>query len=349
MALPLSFAHLGSTGVIQNPGDLGSLGQSLQGLPQILQANMQLQMERQRQAQNEAYQQAQMSHLKMIEQQQADAATTEAQHQQATGEFIKNITQNRPGADNSAVLGFGPLAGLNPNINMSGAPMSVDEARGRVAPSDLPYVEDKAATVIKTRREEEKNRQLGAAQEKYLSGEQTLKSLIAASQTLPPNLRPDFLSGLPKDLLPQNGLLEVNKAGRFTWLRPNGSSLEMNVEARPQRPLVQIGGPGGEGLNFKDAQDLRKEFLTQIAPHLLMAKAYTKVKSASANAAGDMSLIFGYMKLLDPGSTVREGEQAQVQQATGVPDQVRNLYNRVVTGERLNTNQRAQLKAEAYK
>ncbi|MNJ94787.1 hypothetical protein D3C87_124900 [compost metagenome] len=73
-----------------------------------------------------------------------------------------------------------------------------------------------------------------------------------------------------------------------------------------------------------------------------VAVSYEKVESAAANpsAAGDLSLIFGYMKMLDPGSTVREGEFANAQNAAGIPDQVKNMYNRAKSGQRLNENQR---------
>ena len=68
--------------------------------------------------------------------------------------------------------------------------------------------------------------------------------------------------------------------------------------------------------------------------------AFRKVNSAPESAAGDMALIFNYMKLLDPGSTVREGEFATAEQAAGVSDRVMNAYNKTLTGERLNPAQR---------
>ena len=37
------------------------------------------------------------------------------------------------------------------------------------------------------------------------------------------------------------------------------------------------------------------------------------------DAAGDMALIFSYMKMLDPNSTVREGEYATAQDAGSIP------------------------------
>lgn len=58
---------------------------------------------------------------------------------------------------------------------------------------------------------------------------------------------------------------------------------------------------------------------------------------------GDIGLIFSYMKTLDPGSVVREGEQASAQNAAGVPERIRNYYNQLIAGERLSPEQRADM------
>ena len=58
------------------------------------------------------------------------------------------------------------------------------------------------------------------------------------------------------------------------------------------------------------------------------------------SAGADIALIFSYMKILDPNSVVRETEFATAQNAAGVPDQVRNAFNRALNGERLNPKQR---------
>jgi hypothetical protein len=62
--------------------------------------------------------------------------------------------------------------------------------------------------------------------------------------------------------------------------------------------------------------------------------------AADPSAAGDISLIFSYMRMLDPLSVVREGEFATAQNAASVPDRVRNAYNKALKGERLNPDQR---------
>jgi hypothetical protein len=69
--------------------------------------------------------------------------------------------------------------------------------------------------------------------------------------------------------------------------------------------------------------------------------------AARPDAAGDLALIFGYMKILDPGSVVREGEFANAQNAAGVPDRIRNAYNKSLRGERLNESQRNQFLGQA--
>lgn len=57
-------------------------------------------------------------------------------------------------------------------------------------------------------------------------------------------------------------------------------------------------------------------------------------------ASDDIGMIFSYMKMLDPGSVVREGEFANAQNSGGVPDQVVNAYNKALRGNRLNAQQR---------
>lgn len=73
------------------------------------------------------------------------------------------------------------------------------------------------------------------------------------------------------------------------------------------------------------------------------------IASNDGTPAGDLALIFNYMKLLDPGSVVREGEFATAQNATGVPMRVINLYNQLLSGERLNPAQRQNFTDQADK
>ena len=93
----------------------------------------------------------------------------------------------------------------------------------------------------------------------------------------------------------------------------------------------------------------RKEYSDQTKGYQEVKSAYSRILASEDSAVGDLSLIFGYMKMLDPGSVVREGEFATAQNAAGVDDRVRNLYNRVMSGERLSESQRKSFKGQANK
>mgnify|MGYP005990600149 FL=1 len=82
---------------------------------------------------------------------------------------------------------------------------------------------------------------------------------------------------------------------------------------------------------------LRTEFNNLTKTDREIAVAFQKVQKSAQNpsAASDVALIFAYMKLLDPGSVVREGEFATAQNSGSVPDRVVAQYNRARTGERL--------------
>lgn len=101
--------------------------------------------------------------------------------------------------------------------------------------------------------------------------------------------------------------------------------------------------------SFDNVGALRREFNQQVVPHQVIARSARAIEEAAAHpsAAGDLSLIFAFMKVLDPGSTVREGEFANAQNAGSVPNRVVALYNRVMSGERLSEAQRADFLAQS--
>lgn len=104
---------------------------------------------------------------------------------------------------------------------------------------------------------------------------------------------------------------------------------------------AEVFGPDSENL-FTNASKLRGEFEKQSAEFVTVRDAYKTVLASAEDpsAAGDLSLIFAYMKMLDPGSAVKEGEYATAEKAAGVPEQIRSTYNRVFNGEKLGESQR---------
>ena len=72
-----------------------------------------------------------------------------------------------------------------------------------------------------------------------------------------------------------------------------------------------------------------------------------QVLAIPSSGPNDLSVIFSFMKMLDPGSVVREGEFANAANSQGVPDRFRALINRVARGERLSQNARNEFERSA--
>lgn len=105
----------------------------------------------------------------------------------------------------------------------------------------------------------------------------------------------------------------------------------------------------GGAFDPKAAMDLRKEWQAGQKNYYEVGDNYAKLQKAAQNpsAAGDISMVFSYMKMLDPGSVVREGEYANAQNAAGVPTRIVNAYNRMIDGTRLSDEQRTDFTNQA--
>jgi hypothetical protein len=95
---------------------------------------------------------------------------------------------------------------------------------------------------------------------------------------------------------------------------------------------------------FKQEQDIRKDYIS--TPEV---KAFNEMKTSfgqinaglnTKSAAGDLTAATKFMKLLDPGSVVRESELYLAMDATGVLDKATNYYARLARGEKLTPSQR---------
>lgn len=114
--------------------------------------------------------------------------------------------------------------------------------------------------------------------------------------------------------------------------------------------------PPDKPQNFDTESKLRGEFAKGIGTFQDVHDGYGRVIAATrqreANPGGvspasDIGLVFGYMKMLDPGSVVREGEYATAANAAGIPERVRNAYNKAMKGEFLAPEQRQDFLGQA--
>lgn len=127
------------------------------------------------------------------------------------------------------------------------------------------------------------------------------------------------------------------------------------VADNPRPPVEQT--PLTPAQRFSQEQQLRAQFgsqpavrdLASVRSQIGIIGSIAQKAAASARGEGppvsaqdDLALIFSFMKMLDPGSVVREGEFANAQNTAGIPDRIRNAYNNALSGTRLSDSQRTE-------
>lgn len=127
---------------------------------------------------------------------------------------------------------------------------------------------------------------------------------------------------------------------------------QLEIDKLKPKP-VGVGGAAAPkpALSFKDQLTIegkfRDDFVRDMKPITEQEFSFKRLNASQDNAAGDLALVFNYMKLLDPGSAVKETEFANAQNAASVDERTRNIYNKLKTGEFLSVEQRKQFRAQA--
>src|SRR5215471_18705489 len=83
---------------------------------------------------------------------------------------------------------------------------------------------------------------------------------------------------------------------------------------------------------------LRDDYNQQSREFQTLTEGYGRLraaKDAPSSGANDIAFVYGYMKMLDPRMTVRPSQEANAENASGVVENIRNLYNKLITGDRL--------------
>jgi hypothetical protein len=95
------------------------------------------------------------------------------------------------------------------------------------------------------------------------------------------------------------------------------------------------------------AGELRDEFNALTKDFRAVQDAHTKITTTAPTGAGDMSLLYNYVKLLDPTSVVRESEFAAAAASGSFGERVQTAVNKVMTGQRLSADLRKDFINEA--
>lgn len=102
--------------------------------------------------------------------------------------------------------------------------------------------------------------------------------------------------------------------------------------------------------NFANRDKVRDDYLKSSGEFVKVRDAYDRILSTGAkesSPAGDLALIFNYMKMLDPGSVVRESEFANAAASGSFGQRVKAAYERYASGERLTDEMRKDFMTQA--
>lgn len=138
----------------------------------------------------------------------------------------------------------------------------------------------------------------------------------------------------------------VQLPGEHMLLRPDLAGPQIMPDVAAERANMEAAGAKVEGL--QSAESLRKEVMgSKLFNNAQEVKiARDKVVGAPANGVGDMSLVYGVVKMEDPSSSVKEGEYDQAKDTAGAYGRFGSLLKWVTGGGSLTDAQRKDLKAE---
>lgn len=122
---------------------------------------------------------------------------------------------------------------------------------------------------------------------------------------------------------------------------PSDGSVSINPKAKARLDEIANKKQSGSNLTLKDKQSINKDITGFLGDTTLIYNAANDLSKLQSMPSGPASiaLVFKFMKALDPISVVREGEFATAQNSAGVPENVRNLYNKISEGEILGDKQ----------
>lgn len=97
------------------------------------------------------------------------------------------------------------------------------------------------------------------------------------------------------------------------------------------------------------ALSFQKDYRDATKPSFTRASAYNAMVEASRNptAKGDLTMVYSFIKALDPESVVREGEIDLVNANRSIPDRVKGYAQRLATGKSLLPSERQDLLEQA--
>lgn len=169
-----------------------------------------------------------------------------------------------------------------------------------------------------------------------LGGQVPLQEFLLKTAGMPGNIGPNALA-----IAKQGGV--VNPFGKIDPKDYTQESLRQFQATRDYSTLQAAGSPAKQAETlFKNAKALRGEFTQATKNFADINNSYGRIKVSAENPspAGDLSLIFNYMKMLDPESVVRESEFATAAATGSYGERIKAFVQKALSGERLSDDQR---------
>jgi hypothetical protein len=143
---------------------------------------------------------------------------------------------------------------------------------------------------------------------------------------------------------------ELFGGSRYNELSPREQAV-INKRIQDERVATASASapkPPSQQPGFKDAASLRNEWRTSadFKAFQEMRGAFQTIEAAASTKSpvSDVALATKMMKLLDPGSVVRESELAIAMNSAAPLDRILNYANRIKTGEKLTPTQREEFR-----
>ena len=238
--------------------------------------------------------------------------------QQGMGQFFKPGQQALAPLMGDAATGIMPSAGkaaIAPSFDAAGAAQFLAQ-NGEY---------DKALPMLQSLQPKERTLKEG---ETVFMGDKPFLSVPKAPKEIDPN----------KPFMVVDGKIVPNDAYQaFELKRSANSAPKMSVDLRDPTAVA------------KAAMSFQNDYRAATKPSYARAQAYASMMQAAKDpsAKGDLTMVYSFIKALDPESVVREGEIDLVNANRSVPDKVKGYAQKLATGQNLLPNERQDLIKQA--
>jgi len=261
---------------------------------------------------------------------QADAYRNSGREQdaKATETYLQLIDVNPTGSQATVGLMMATLPGGKELLENIDKTLSTTRAEAK-APSELIDAQAKAEKAVadaKTAQATATNAPEKAAADAALATAQAQKAQVDAK--FAEQITMADLKKKAADL----GLTSAQTGSALAQTKKLG--VETAKAALELEALKSTGGLD-PAKTFEQEEKLRKEFQGRTKVYGELGTTYQNMKSSSEakNGPGDIALITGFMKMLDPGSVVRETEFATARDTAGLYERLQNQATKLQSGQ----------------